>query len=259
MRRTIKLPAAQLSALKEVNIDLDMTGRHYALLASCEGQLPEDVALSILKDLVEEDANQLTLTELRYLFILVKINSLENDYSVTAECMHKKKDGTPCGNMIKVDLHLSDGDLNDTPSDYVPPKIIFKVGNKEDGITEKEYSIIPPVMKEESRLYNYFITVRNVSYDEISEDKKQSFDYTYLRALLHLVDSDGNRLVKDTDNFDDLFSYLDINKFQTITKLYDDVIDVNKFGVQNKLYEVKCKECGGTSVFQLPLLYGLLD
>lgn len=259
MRRTIKLPAAQLSQLKEVNIDLDMTGRHYALLSSCEGQLPEDVALSILKDLVEEDANLLNLSELRYLFTLVKINSLENDYTVTAECMHKKKNGESCGNLIKVDLHLSDGDLNDTPSDYVPPKITFKVGNKEIGFTEKEYSVIPPAMKDESRLYNYFITERNISYEDIGEDKKQSFDYTYLRALLHLVDSDGNRLVKDTDNFDDLFAYLDNNKFQTINKLYDCVIEVNKFGVQNKEYEVKCKECGGTSVFQLPLLYGLLD
>ena len=59
MKRTIKLPAPQLSILKEVNLDLDMTGRHYAQLASSEGQLPEDVVLSILKDLVDEDANQL--------------------------------------------------------------------------------------------------------------------------------------------------------------------------------------------------------
>lgn len=259
MRRIIKLPASQLSALKEVNIDLDMTGRHYALLASCEGQLPEDVALSILKDLVEEDANLLTLAEERYLFTLVKINSLENDYTVDAECMHKKKDGKPCGNLIHVDLHLSDGDLNDTPSDYKPPKIIFKAGDKETGITEKEYTVIPPPMKEESRLYSYFLTERNVSHDDIADNKQLSFDYTYLRALLHLVDPEGNRLVKSDDKFGDLFKYLDINKYQTINKLYDAVIEVNKFGVQNKVYEVKCKECGGTSQFQIPLLYGLLD
>ena len=47
MRKTIKLPAPELSQLKEVNIDLDMTGRHYALLATAEGQVPEDVAISI--------------------------------------------------------------------------------------------------------------------------------------------------------------------------------------------------------------------
>ena len=88
MRKTIKSPTPQLSILKEINIDLDMTGRHYALLASCEGQLPEDVVLSILKDLVEEDANKLTLSELRYLFMLVKINSLENKYVISVECTH---------------------------------------------------------------------------------------------------------------------------------------------------------------------------
>ena len=34
MKRTFKMPAPQLSYLKEVNIDLDMTGRHYALLGT---------------------------------------------------------------------------------------------------------------------------------------------------------------------------------------------------------------------------------
>ena len=67
MKKIIKLPAPQLSQLGEVNIDLDMTGRHYAALCTSEGQIPEDVALGILKDLIEEDANKLTL--------LINVNS----------------------------------------------------------------------------------------------------------------------------------------------------------------------------------------
>ena len=82
MRKTIKLPAPQLSQLKEVNVDLDMTGEHYMQIASSEGQVPEDVALSIVKDLMEEDANKLTMAELRYIFMLIKINVGSNQYNL---------------------------------------------------------------------------------------------------------------------------------------------------------------------------------
>ena len=64
MTKNIILPAPQLSQLKSVNVDLNMTGRHYAFLATSEGQIPEEVVLSIVKDLMVEDANKLTLTEL---------------------------------------------------------------------------------------------------------------------------------------------------------------------------------------------------
>ena len=254
MRRNIKLPAPQLSQLKEVNIDLDMTGRHYALLASCEGQLPEDVALSILKDLVEEDANKLTLAELRYLFMLVKINSLENEYVVNVTCAHRKENGEECGHINEVKIFLSDADLNPTPSDYRPPKIKFRTKD-----TEKEYTVIPPTMNRESQLYNYFLVTRGENQEQITENKKSSFDYTYLHSILHLVDEEGNRFVKDTDNFEDLFQYLDCNKYQTITELFEKVYEVGSFGVQNKTYDIECKECGGRIIFQLPLLHGLID
>lgn len=254
MRKNIKLPAPQLSQLKEINLDLDMTGRHYSLLASCDGQLPEDVALSILKDLMEEDANKLTLAELRYLFMLVKINSLENEYIVNVTCSHKNKNGEECGHVNEVKIFLSDADLNPTPSNYAPPRIKFRTKD-----TEKEYTVMPPTMNKESQLYNYFLVERGENQDAITSNKKSSFDYTYLHSILHLVDDEGNRFVKDTDKFDDLFQYLDCNKYQTITELYEKVYEVGSFGVQNKVYEIECKECGGRIIFQLPLLNGLVD
>ena len=254
MRKTINLPAPQLSQLKRVSIDLDMSGRHYALLASCEGQLPEDVAFSILKDLVEEDASKLTLSEVRYLFMLVKINSLENKYSVNVECTHVDEKGKPCGCNNTFDVFLSDQDLNPTPPDYKVPTIVFRAND-----TEKEYSVIPPTIANESKLYNYFLTEKNATPEQIPENKELSFEYTFIRSMLHLVDSNDNRLISDDANFADVMNYLDDNKFQTINHLIDKVIEVNKFGVQNKVYKLKCKECGKTLVFQLPLLNGLLD
>ena len=267
MKKTIKMPAPQLSWLKEVNIDLDMTGRHYALLASCEGQLPEEVALSILKDLVEEDANQLTLAELRYLFMLVKIENLENEYTVTAICQHHKKDGTLCNHENHVKVFISDADLNPTSSDYEPPKIKFRRDN-----TEKEYSVLEPPVNRIVELYNYFQTSRNATSLDIEKDDELKRDFSMLYGLLHLYDSEGNPFVKETDNFSDLIdtgymednktpkpTVININKFTSFNKLLDYTLQVDSFGVQTKEYDIVCEECGGRIVFQLPLLNGLVD
>ena len=272
MKKTIRLPAPQLSILKEVTIDLDMTGRHYALLASCEGQTPEDVALSILKDLVEEDATQLTLPEVRYLFMLVKINSLENHYSVNVICNNmvhtKDKDGKEfekeCDCVNHYDVFLSDADLNPTPPNYEVPIVKFN----RDGV-EKDYKVLPPAIVEESKLYNYFLTERGANQEQIMQNKELLYEFSFLRALLHLVDEEGHRFVKPDDNYNVFIdksspkenpnTLYNLNNYQVITKIFDAVMEVNEYGVQPKIYELKCKECGGTVLFQLPLLNGLID
>jgi hypothetical protein len=43
-----KLPAPELSYLKEDDIDLDMTGRHYVKISTSEGQLAEQVVMDVL-------------------------------------------------------------------------------------------------------------------------------------------------------------------------------------------------------------------
>lgn len=254
MRRTIKLPAPELSQLKEVNIDLDMTGRHYAQLSTSEGQVPEDVALSILKDLVEEDANKLTMAELRYLFMLVKINSLENDYEATVSCTHEVK-GKTCGCLNTIKIKLSDSDLNTTPKHYKVPEITFRTEKD-----EKEYFVMPPTVDMESALYNWFMTVKGKSLQDLADDKQTSMDYTFIRGCMHLIDKKtGERLVQEFNDFEYVLKFLDSNKFQTVHKLYESMLEVDSFGVQNKVYQIKCKECGGTLVFRLPLLNGLSD
>ena len=256
MRKTIKLPAPELSQLKQVDIELDMSGRHYAQLAVFQGEISEDVALSILKDLIEQDANKLTIAELRYLWMLVKIHALDNDYTVKVKCTHYKKDGKPCGHITEYHVKLSDADLNHTPKNYKVPTIKFIVDDK----TEKEFTVMPPTMDMESALLNYFIVEKGVSTEEIENDKQTSLDFTFARSLMHLVDKDGNRLINDAKQFPDCNNYLDLNRFDTVKQLYAFSNEVDKFGVQaDKSYEFKCKECGGTLTFQLPLLNGLVD
>ena len=254
MRKTIKLPAPQLSQLQEVDIDLDMTGRHYALLATSEGAIPEDVALSILKDLMEQDANKLTISELRYLFMLVKINSLENNYTVELKCTHDGKDGKPCGHINTLKFHLSDADLNRTPLKYKVPEIEFTIDK-----TTKTYKVMPPTMNMESALINYFLNDLGVKYEDISEDKTVAMKFTFIRSVMHLVDDKGQFIINNVEQFKIIDSYLDVNKYQTVTDLYAKCEEVDGFGVQDKIYEMRCKECGGRLAYQLPLLHGLVS
>lgn len=246
MKKNIKLPAPQLSTLKEVNIELDMRGTHYADLADSDGMIPEDIVTSILQDLLDEDANKLTLNELRYLFMLVKIHNLENKYSATIRCTHEN-----CDEINELNLSLSDNDIHNTPENYEVPKIEFIVDN-----IKKEYKILPPTMDMESSLMNYFLSTKNVTIDEITQDKKLSFQFTYLRNLLHLVDNE-ERLMTSDIQFEPMLETIKQNTYMTINKLYEKCNEVNSFGVQNKIYEIKCRRCGGNLVFRLPLLYGL--
>lgn len=253
MKKTIILPAPELSQLKQVTVDLDMTGRHYQLLATSEGMISEDVALSIVNDLLDEDANKLTMNELRYIFMLIKINSLENQYEAKVTCTRKDKDGKTCNHTNTYKLYLSDADLNKTPRHYKVPTIEFTTENDE----LKQYRVMPPTMDMESALISWYLNDKNVSIEQLSEDKNVAFDYQCIRAIMHLVDDKGNRVVDTLTDFEYVFKFLDLNTYQTMNKLYELVLEVSSFGVQNKLYEFKCEECGGTLVFQLPLLYGL--
>jgi hypothetical protein len=255
MKKNIKLPAPMLSQLKEVNVDLDMRGRHYAEIATSDGQLPEEVALSIVNDLMDEDANKLTLNELRYIFMLIKINSLENDYKVTVTCTHEKKDGSICGHENVKQIKLSDADLNFPKKNYQPPVIKFIYGEEKK---EKEWRVMPPTVDMECAVLNWFLAEKGIKREELLLDKKESFNFTYLRSVMHLVDEvTGERAVKDMTDFEAVLEGIDDNKYAVVHKLYELVEEVSQYGLTSKMYELTCKECGGKLVFHLPLLDGL--
>lgn len=256
MRKLIRFPAPELSQLKEAEVELEMTGRHYALLASSEGMVPEEVALSIIKDLMKGDANKLTLNELRYLFMLVKIHSLENDYKVSVECPNKLENGKECKHISTFKVRLSDADLNKTPKGYKPPEV--KMTSLDD--VDRVYKVMPPTMDMECLLYSWFLNHEGKGVEDLAADKGLMYRFTYLRNLMHLVDSEtGKRMIEGPNELEAADSLYDKNKYSTIRNLYSAVLDVSKYGVQNKLYEVKCKECGGSMSFRLPLLDGLFD
>lgn len=252
MKQTIYMPAPELSTLKVVNIDPEMTGKHYCELASTEGEIPEVVALSIVNDLMDEDANKLTLSELRYLFTMVKIYSMENNYTVEFTCTHTVK-GKVCGAVNSMKMSLSDADLNRTPKKYKVPTIDFIVDGK-----ERKCRVMPPEISMEIELLRHFVIDKGIPYDNMGEDKVVSVEYGMMRALLHLVDDETGERVFGTKDFDSYREFTDVNKYTTISKLFDLSNEVDSYGVQPKDVECKCKECGGTLVFRLPLLHGLV-
>lgn len=253
MRKTIMLPTPQLSFYKEVNVDLDMRGEHYLELAEAKGRIPEEVALSITRSLMEEDANKLTINDLRYVFTLIKINSLENDYKAKVTC-NIFKNGNVCGHVNEIDIRLSDSDLHPTPADYKVPEIDFIIGD-----TEKTYKVLPPYCDIEIALYDWMTTQKNISADQISKDTAIATEFAMIRSVCHLVDKDGNRVVDNFSKFNDVLDCIKVNKFSRVTELLKKVTEVNSFGVQSKEYTIKCEECGGTLKFRLPFLYGLVD
>ena len=252
MRKTIMLPAPQLSYYKEVNVDLDMKGTHYLDLADSKGKVPEEVALSITQSLMEEDATKLSINDLRYVFSLIKINSLENNYKVDVTCNRINKDKKICGHVNTVDIKLSDSDLNPTPADYKVPEIDFIIGD-----SEKTYKVIPPCCDIEIALYDWISTQKGVVPVQISKNPKVATEYAMIRSVCHLVDKEGNRVVDNFSKFESVIKNIEINKFSRITDLLKKVNEVNSFGVQNKEYTIKCEECGGTLKFRLPFLHGL--
>ena len=254
MVTTLKFPAPQLSYLKEIDVDLNMTGRHYAVLATSSGQIPEEIALGIVKDLTKADANSLTLPELRYVFTMIKINSLEDKYTVTLACTHTVN-GQKCGHKMTVDARLSESDLNRTDKKYKVPRIKFNISGE-----EKEWLVFPPKCSDEIELIKWFTNDKGNTLESLGNDKKVSMDYTYLRGLLHLRDPETMEpALHDVSEYDSMLNTLDINDFKSVSKLYDLMNEVDSYGVQNKIYHVNCKECGGPLVFRLPILHGLVD
>jgi hypothetical protein len=255
MIKNIKLPAPQLSQLKEVNVKLDMTGRHYRLLATSQNELPEEVILSITKDLLQEDATKLTLNEIRYIFTLIKINSLENEYKVRVMCKnYNPKTKKTCGEINDIQVALSDSDLNKTPEDYKVPEIEFCYEEEKP----ETFYVMPPTIDTEIALMKLFTIERNKD-TSVFTDLNESMDYTLCLALLHLVDRYGERMIKQFSSIEDILKFTDINTYAATGKLINLMNEVESFGVQNKIYECTCKECGSKLSYQIPLLNGLVS
>lgn len=249
MNKQIDLPAPSLSALKKVHLTMDMTGKHYELLAAYEGGSPEQVILSILTDLMEEDANKLTREEANYLFTLVRIASLGDDIPMNITCPHCKHEG-------KATAKLSATDLKTTPILYKIPTVEWVC---ERGKEPETFQIVPPPLAMEVSLFDWFLTTQDKTRQQLLSEKPLLMMFSMLKALLHLTRRDGTRFIETTDDFQMAHETLSFNPYRTTAQLDTYQTEVDSFGMKPNRHTYRCKECGGTSTFHLPLLYGLYN
>lgn len=247
MKKTVELPVLQISKLKNVHINLDMSGKHYLECATFDGNCPEQLMLSILSDLIDENVDELTKQEAVYLFTIVKIANLGAKLPITVTCPH-------CHNKQKDNLNLADVTIKQ-PSKQWKPKTIKWVVND----VKSEYTVLPPSLSLEIKLLDWLSVYRNISRREVFEDNKQLVTYTMYKNLLHLVDSNGNRLINDVDGFEQMDSILESNSYDSVSVLYGLCNEVDSFGITPNITQTVCtnKECGGKFAFHYPILYGL--
>jgi len=259
MKSLYKSPLGELSYLKEFHLDVEMLGEHFDALAKSSEENYEKTVVSILTDLLDEDANMLTLQEMTYLFLLVRIHSLSNNLTEEVECtntvLKQTEFGTRrerCGAKNLIDIRLSDADLNYIPEDYKPQTIIVKLGER-----EASYKVIPPPMKEEIDLIGYFQErgfLRKQLMSGKDEDRGLLLEYAKHRGFLFLQNVETGETFYDRNRRQRAVAASLKAPAKFVPTLLKAVKDVEAFGLKTLEKKYKCKECGMDLTVQMPFL-----
>lgn len=248
MKKQITLPSGKLGQLGRINIELEMSGNHYDALTTLQGDHQEEVVLSILGDLMDEDPYQLTQIDLMYIFTLVKLATLGPNLTVNTACPAKIV--TPsgirvCSTPYKFTINLQEDDVEYFPKGEKVPTFTMKVGEKEE-----TFELQLPTMAKEIECLGEFEKDGTTRREILSDKNKTKLnEYTKRRCILHLK----------TNSYTEqqLYEALCASSFKTITTLNERVLDLAKYGLKHKVYACTCKECGGKFNYRLPLLAGL--
>lgn len=246
MKKPIDLPVKTLSTLKRVHLSLDMSGKHYQDLATFDGEQPEQITLSILSDLIDENADLLTKQECCYLFTIVKISNLGSKIPIRLECPN-------CKHSFKDVLNLADVHINEPPKDWTVRKVLLTLSDE----TKKEYSILPPTLASEIRLLDWLSVYKDIPRKSIYEDKDKTVLYKMYYAMIHLVDENGNRVFDTVDDFNTLDEKMGDITYKQVAHLVYLSEEVDSFGISPNVKFVECEGCGEKLSFHFPILYGL--
>lgn len=253
MKTLIQSPLGKLSKVPEVHINLEMTGAQYDLLSISDINSYTSVVLSVLKDLMEEDPYQLTYMEMYYLFLMVKCSSLGPSLTLNLEC-HNKTDHGVCGAKNTFSFGLNESDLKRVPEDYEPKHIKLTMLG-----LETEYIVLPPTMKYELQIIEYFAS-KGIGLDKLGDINNKQLILEYSRhrmsATLHTLEGDP-AFPTDASREQAVKSLISENSVKSYKELANLVAEVVSYGVENKEYKINCKECGGLMKFRLPLQAGI--
>jgi len=258
MKTKFQLSSGPLSYLKEVNVDLELKGKHFDELVTASEDTYERVVLSILGDLMDEDPYQLTMSEMYHVFLLVKVTSLGKKLSLSVKChsiLHNKTDvgdvQRECGALNPMEYTLTDSDVIYCHKGYKIPELVFITGGR-----SQVYEVRPPTMTQELDLLAYF-QENGVSRENLLRDNLQTLDYAKHRILLHLRNKETGDSFFDRKQRESAVKDISDNPLSFMKRAGELMTEVNSFGVSNKRMNLVCKECGGKMTFRLPLSAGI--
>ncbi len=266
MKNLFELATGKLSVLGEVHLDPVMKGRHFDVLTLGDQENFEQIVISILRDLMDEDPEKLTMQELYHVWTFVEISTLGPTLSVSANCPKEigfktetgQRASKICNNSLETTINLAeDSDILRLPKKYVIPSLEFLLELEEGS---KVYYFRPPTLKEEIFLLSRF-QEEGFSRADILDLKNKldcSFRFSKHRMLLHVTDEEGKFLFSDHyDREKAIKILLDGNPMTIIAKITKIVQELATFGVVTKAKNVICSSCQSETKLSLPLKSGL--
>lgn len=261
MNVLVKSPAGALSFIPEFNMESVMLVRHYDTIANGSPDDAEALVMGVLHDLVDGDAYAMSIREMYYAFLQVKIASFGSEAGAVVTCPNNLPDGSPCGNRINVRVDFADVDVTNAPADVKPQEVDcrFKcLGSGDPG----EFVVRPPQMRDELDLIAEF-KERGLSRADLydSEGHKDVADeYLRMRQLAYLclkstgkpfMDRGIRRAVYDEVSGGDV-------PVTFLKDLVARIAEADRFGVWGKPHRVPCPRCGGAVTFWPGILSGVM-
>ena len=244
MKKKIRLPSGKLGYLDSIDIDLEMKGKHFDALTTVQGKHFEEVVLSILKDLMEQDPYQLTQIDLMYVFTLVKIASFGGQMEITTTCpmqIHVNGGYRQCGAQTKFQLSLADDDV--VYYEGEAPTVTLDCG-----AGAEVFPVKLPTMFMEIKIINGF-EEKGIAREDLLNDGETALAYSKQRLAAHVF--------TERYSLEQIINALDTGTFKQKADFARQCTLLADYGIKHKVYEVKCKECGGRYNYRLPLYAGL--
>lgn len=259
-----QLAGGPLSFLKEIHLDLQLKGKHLEPLTYATEDSFDKTVVSVLNDLMEENAEDLNLQEIYHVWALVKCASLGPSLSIRAHCNKKVRVENSqrqivernCEGLIESSFSVAEADVVRVPGNYKIPTITLPLG---EGGTEVTYEIKPPRIKEDIFLLDIFneMGITKTILVDVRNNKEESMNYARHRMLLHLC-KNGETVFTSFEERAELIKILnDQCSMSQIKELNNKIAEVSKYGVKFRSVVETCPECKSKVEVFLPLSAGL--
>lgn len=247
MYHEITIPSGSLlPAGTTIKIDLGMKGKHHKMLVASNPKYFDRSLVSVIDDLMEGSASNLSLADIYYLFFQLRANSISPEYEFSWSCgATRRKRGV----MAKCGYHNDSvfdigRDLNVTsiPHDFEYPKYKVEYMGKDSEVYVRMLSI-----KEEFQIEDELDSFPG--YVD-KDDKEQALDRAFYR-LYYATKFTNDAL--DSMPIEDKIKFFDEMPYRIQNELMQDLHYLSGVGVDmTQPLRLKCAKCGEVSDVRLP-------